>query len=161
MVGIRERNATYPLPFMEGKVGRNSIFNLLHIPYNSHKERLFFYHCTEKGNHFSRWKKNTGMRLIVKYLLPCSAMFYMPFINSVKFIFATKEMSYESGRCKGVVLPQKSEADAKGNCPVMARLNVGKYSEAAFSVKMSVPHTMWHSGRATGKSVAARESTVS
>lgn len=97
------------------------------------------------------------MRLIVKYLLPCSAIFYMPFINSVKFIFATKEMSYESGRCKGVVLPQKSEADAKGNCPVMARLNVGKYSETAFSVKMSVPHTMWHSGRATGKSVAARE----
>ena len=38
---------------------------------------------------------------------------------------------------------KKSEADAKGNCPVMARLNVGKYSEAAFSVKMSVPHTMW------------------
>ena len=37
---------------------------------------------------------------------------------------------------------KKSEADAKGNCPVMARLNVGKYSEAAFSVKMSVPHTM-------------------
>ena len=52
---------------------------------------------------------------------------------------------------------KKSEADAKGNCPVMARLNVGKYSETAFSVKMSVPHTMWHSGRATGKSVAARE----
>ena len=38
--------------FMEGKVGRNSIFNLLHIPYNSHKERLFFYHCTDKGNPF-------------------------------------------------------------------------------------------------------------
>ena len=52
---------------------------------------------------------------------------------------------------------KKSEADAKGNCPVMARLTVGKYSEAAFSLKMSVPHTMWHSGRATGKSVAARE----
>ena len=32
---------------------------------------------------------------------------------------------------------KKSEADAKGNCPVMARLNVGKYSEAAFSVKLS------------------------
>ena len=30
---------------------------------------------------FSRWKKNTGMRLIVKYLLPCSAMFYIPFIK--------------------------------------------------------------------------------
>ena len=50
------------------------------------------------------------MRLIVKYLLPCFAMFYMPFINSVKFIFATKEMSYESGRCKGVVLPQKERS---------------------------------------------------
>lgn len=55
---------------------------------------------------FSRWKNNTRMRLIVKYLLPCSAIFYMPFINSVKFIFATKGKSYESGRCKGVVLPQ-------------------------------------------------------
>ena len=52
---------------------------------------------------------------------------------------------------------KKSEADAKGNCPVMARLTVGKYSEAAFSLKMSVPHTMWHSGRATGKSVVARD----
>ncbi len=50
---------------------------------------------------------------------------------------------------------KKSEADAKGYCPVMARLNVGKYSEAAFSVKMSVPHTMWHSGRATGKNRVA------
>ena len=39
---------------------------------------------------------------------------------------------------------KKSEADAKGNCPVLARLNVGKYSEAAFSVKMSVPHRMWY-----------------
>ncbi len=91
---------------MEWKVGRNSIFNLLHIPYNSHKERLFFsIIALTKVIIFSRWKKNTGMRLIVKYLLPCSAMFYIPFINSVKFIFATKEMSYESGRCKGVVLP--------------------------------------------------------
>ena len=29
---------------------------------------------------------------------------------------------------------KKSEADAKGNCPVMARLIVGKYSETAFSL---------------------------
>jgi integrase/recombinase XerD len=29
---------------------------------------------------------------------------------------------------------KKSEADADGMCPVMARLNIGKYSEAAFSV---------------------------
>ena len=57
------------------------------------------------------------MRLIVKYLLPCSAMFYMPFINSVKFIFATKEMSYESGRCKGVVLPQKERNRCQRELP--------------------------------------------
>ena len=31
---------------------------------------------------------------------------------------------------------KKSEADANGECPVMAKLNIGKYSEAAFSVKM-------------------------
>ena len=52
---------------------------------------------------------------------------------------------------------KKSEADADGNCPVMAKLNVGKYSEAAFSVKMKVPQSRWTSGRATGKSVAAKE----
>lgn len=34
---------------------------------------------------------------------------------------------------------KKSEADADGNCPVMAKLNVGKYSEAAFSVKIKSP----------------------
>ena len=33
---------------------------------------------------------------------------------------------------------KKSEADVDGNCPVMAKLSVGKYSEAAFSVKMKV-----------------------
>ena len=41
---------------------------------------------------------------------------------------------------------KKSEADADGNCPVMAKLNVGKYSEAAFSVKMKVPQSRWISG---------------
>lgn len=52
---------------------------------------------------------------------------------------------------------KKSEADANGRCPVMARLNVGKYSEAAFSAKMSVPVSLWRNGRATGKSAEARE----
>lgn len=52
---------------------------------------------------------------------------------------------------------KKSEADADGMCPVMARLNVGKYSEAAFSAKLRVPQSMWHSGRASGKSVKAKE----
>ena len=52
---------------------------------------------------------------------------------------------------------KKSEADADGNCPVMAKLNIGKYSEAAFSVKMKVPQSRWASGRASGKSVAAKE----
>ena len=52
---------------------------------------------------------------------------------------------------------KKSEADAGGNCPVMAKLNIGKYSEAAFSVKMKVPQSRWASGRASGKSAAAKE----
>ena len=52
---------------------------------------------------------------------------------------------------------KKSEADSGGYCPVMAKLNIGRYSEAAFSVKMRVPKSLWSAGRATGKSVAARE----
>ena len=52
---------------------------------------------------------------------------------------------------------KKSEADADGMCPVMARLNIGKYSEAAFSVKLRVPQAIWSSGRASGKSVKAKE----
>ena len=52
---------------------------------------------------------------------------------------------------------KKSETDVDGNCPVMAKLNIGKYSEAAFSVKMKVPQSRWISGRASGKSVAAQE----
>ena len=52
---------------------------------------------------------------------------------------------------------KKSETDVDGNCPVMAKLNIGKYSEAAFSVKMKVPQSRWISGRASGKSVAAKE----
>jgi len=52
---------------------------------------------------------------------------------------------------------KKSEADADGMCPVMARLNIGKYSEAAFSVKLRVPQSMWNSGRVSGKSVKAKD----
>lgn len=33
---------------------------------------------------------------------------------------------------------KKSESDADGYCPVMARLNIGKYSESAFSMKLRV-----------------------
>lgn len=42
-------------------------------------------------------------------------------------------------------------------CPVMAKLNVGKYSEAAFSAKLRVPQSIWNSGRASGKSVKVKE----
>ena len=55
--------------FMEGKVGRNSIFNLLHIPYNSHKERLFFYHCTDKGNHFFSLEEKYGNEINCQVLV--------------------------------------------------------------------------------------------
>lgn len=40
---------------------------------------------------------------------------------------------------------KKSEADVDGNCPVMAKLSTGKYSEAAFSVKMKVSQSRWTS----------------
>lgn len=52
---------------------------------------------------------------------------------------------------------KKSEADEQGECPIMGRLNVGKYSEAAFSVKMTAPESAWLCGRATGKSARSRE----
>ena len=52
---------------------------------------------------------------------------------------------------------KKSEVDTDGNCPVMAKLNIGKYSESAFSMKLKVPQKIWAAGRATGKSVAAKE----
>ena len=52
---------------------------------------------------------------------------------------------------------KKSESDTDGYCPVMARLNIGKYSESAFSMKLRVSQKMWTAGRATGKSVAAKE----
>lgn len=52
---------------------------------------------------------------------------------------------------------KKSEANEYGECPVMARLNIGKYSETAFSAKMLVPVSSWSSGRATGKSARTRE----
>ena len=52
---------------------------------------------------------------------------------------------------------KKSEANKLGECPVMARLTIGKYSEAAFSAKMLVPVSSWSLGRATGKSARTRE----
>ena len=48
---------------------------------------------------------------------------------------------------------KKSEADAKGNCPVMARLIVGKYSETAFSVKLRVPQSLWYLDVPVGKAL--------
>ena len=82
----------------------------------------------------------------------------MPMINSVSVNFANNGTGYESERSVKVSFYlKKSEADASGNCPVMARLIVGKHSETAFSVKLRVPQSLWSSGRACGKSVAARE----
>lgn len=88
-----------------------------------------------------------------------SATFFMPFIYSAYNNFANKGIGYEPGKCKGVVLPEKSEVDADGNCPVMAKLNVGKYSEAAFSVKIksrnpaglrdALPEKAWRQRKST------------
>lgn len=52
---------------------------------------------------------------------------------------------------------KKNQSKKDNQCPVMARLSVGKSSETAFSTKMCVPVSLWASGRATGKSSAAIE----
>ena len=52
---------------------------------------------------------------------------------------------------------KRSEMNAEGYCPVTAELAVGSYSTASFSAKMSVPASLWESGRAKGKSVAAQK----
>lgn len=46
---------------------------------------------------------------------------------------------------------KKSEMNDEGHCPVMAKLVVGKFSEAAFSAKMSVPAALWASVEELGK----------
>lgn len=51
---------------------------------------------------------------------------------------------------------KKSEIGDDGLCPVMGRINVGRYSEASFSVKLSASPKTWLNGRATGKSAASQ-----
>ena len=58
---------------------------------------------------------------------------------------------------KVVFYLKKNEINDKGECPVMAQLTVGKYSETSFSAKMLAPASSWSSGRATGKSAATAE----
>ena len=72
-------------------------------------------------------------------------------------ILQTKELVINQANVKVSFYLKKSEADVNGNCPVMAKLNVGKYSEAAFSVRVKVPQSRWTSGRAFGKGMAAKE----
>jgi len=52
---------------------------------------------------------------------------------------------------------KKSETKQDGKCPVMARLSVGNLSVITFSAKVTVPISLWASGRAAGKSLAAIE----
>ena len=72
------------------------------------------------------------------------AFFYIPlYFSCLSFaryiiILQTKETVMNQANVKVSFYLKKSEADADGNCPVMAKLNVGKYSEAAFSVKISL-----------------------
>jgi len=49
---------------------------------------------------------------------------------------------------------KSNEKNAEGHCPVMGRLTVGR-SESVFSAKLSVPASLWSSGRAKGKSAEA------
>lgn len=52
---------------------------------------------------------------------------------------------------------KKSEMTDGGLCPVMGRINVGRYSEAAFSAKLTASPKAWILGRATGKSMASQQ----
>lgn len=49
---------------------------------------------------------------------------------------------------------KSNEKNAEGRCPVMGCLTVGR-SESVFSAKLSVPASLWSSGRAKGKSAEA------
>lgn len=49
-----------------------------------------------------------------------------------------------------------NESDAAGRCPVMARLAVGR-SQCVFGTKLTVPWSLWTSGRMKGKSAVAVE----
>lgn len=49
---------------------------------------------------------------------------------------------------------KSNESDDFGRCPVMGRLTIGR-SESVFSAKLSVPASLWSSGRAKGKSAEA------
>ncbi|WP_300700750.1 site-specific integrase [uncultured Alistipes sp.] len=51
---------------------------------------------------------------------------------------------------------KKTESDAAGRCPVMARLAVGG-SKCVFGTKLTAPWSLWTSGRMKGKSAAAVE----
>jgi hypothetical protein len=52
---------------------------------------------------------------------------------------------------------KKNKQQEDGKCAVMVRLSIGNYSETTFSMKMAVPVSLWVSGRAKGKSLAAIE----
>jgi len=51
---------------------------------------------------------------------------------------------------------KRTESDAAGRCPVMARLAVGR-SQCVFGTKLTVPWSLWTSGRMKGKSAVAVE----
>lgn len=51
---------------------------------------------------------------------------------------------------------KRTESDAAGRCPIMARLAVGR-SQCVFATKFSAPWSLWTSGRMKGKSAAAVE----
>ncbi|MBQ8728582.1 MAG: phage integrase SAM-like domain-containing protein [Oscillospiraceae bacterium] len=45
---------------MRAKIGQKIVLNLHRHLNNRHKERLFFYHCTDKGNHYLSLEEKYG-----------------------------------------------------------------------------------------------------
>ena len=103
-----EQIATYPLPFRDWKSVWILLPKLFYSPVRLRKERCF---CLSFANaklvKIFRIGKNTGFACEPRGFFPCSAIFFMPFICSLYNNFANKGIGYESGKCKGVVLPEK------------------------------------------------------
>ena len=70
MVGIRERNATYSLPFLwKGKLVETASLISCTYPTTATKNACFSYHCTDKGNHFFSLEEKYGNEINCQVLV--------------------------------------------------------------------------------------------
>ena len=112
--GVKQTNRYLSVAFSGLKTGTKFSFKTCFpAPVHHRKERCF---CLSFANaklaKIFRTGKNTGFTCGLRGFFPYSAIFFMPFICSLYNNFAIKGIGYESGKCKGVVLPEKE----RGGC---------------------------------------------